>query len=67
MVARSLFSLSLALGLSVAAENAVEVIQSDIVVIGGGGAGTHAAIKLQQAGKKVSLIEKEGRLGGQSQ
>lgn len=36
----------------------------DIVVVGGGGAGMTAAIKATEAGKKVILVEKEGRLGG---
>ncbi|TLD09563.1 hypothetical protein PspLS_11829 [Pyricularia sp. CBS 133598] len=35
----------------------------DVVVIGGGSAGTHAATRLQQIGKSVLLIEKEDRLG----
>ncbi|KAI6307625.1 hypothetical protein MCOR14_001901 [Pyricularia oryzae] len=35
----------------------------DVVVIGGGSAGTHAATRLQQMGKSVLLIEKEDRLG----
>ena len=36
----------------------------DIVVVGGGGAGMTAAIKATEAGMKVILVEKEGRLGG---
>jgi len=41
-----------------------ETIVSDVCIIGGGSSGTYSAIRLQQMGKKVSLIEKEGRLGG---
>jgi hypothetical protein len=36
----------------------------DVVVVGGGSSGTHAAIRLQQSGKSVALVEKECRLGG---
>lgn len=41
-----------------------EDVTCDIVVVGGGGAGMTAAIKATEAGKKVILVEKEGRLGG---
>jgi hypothetical protein len=40
------------------------VPQYDVVVVGGGSSGTHAAIRLQQSGKSVALVEKECRLGG---
>jgi hypothetical protein len=36
----------------------------DVVVVGGGSSGTHAAVRLQQLGKSVALVEKECRLGG---
>ncbi|KAI4623958.1 hypothetical protein J4E80_003770 [Alternaria sp. BMP 0032] len=36
----------------------------DVLVVGGGSSGTHAAIQLQQSGKSVALVEKECRLGG---
>ncbi len=39
-------------------------ITSDYCIIGGGSSGTYAAIRLQQLGKTVTLIEKESRLGG---
>ncbi|CAK3900358.1 flavin-containing superfamily amine oxidase [Lecanosticta acicola] len=64
MIAPFLTLLSLPLVWSAATDSPVEVVESDIVVIGGGGGGAHAAIKVQQAGKKVVLIERENRLGG---
>ncbi|CCC14449.1 hypothetical protein SMACR_09246 [Sordaria macrospora] len=45
--------------------NAPKVIARDVVVIGGGAAGSHAAFRLQQDyNKSVVLIEKEAILGG---
>ncbi|CAH1216691.1 hypothetical protein PAECIP111891_04443 [Paenibacillus allorhizoplanae] len=37
---------------------------ADVVVIGGGPAGTAAAISAARLGKKVTLLEKSGQLGG---
>ena len=37
---------------------------ADVVVVGGGGAGMAAAVRLQELGKKVILVEKSGTLGG---
>lgn len=37
---------------------------ADVVVVGGGGAGMAAAVRLQQLGKQVLLVEKTGTLGG---
>ncbi|KAK2001041.1 flavin-containing superfamily amine oxidase [Colletotrichum falcatum] len=45
-------------------EAAPEVIQRDVIVLGGGSSGTYAAVRLQQLGKSVALVEKAGRLGG---
>lgn len=36
----------------------------DVCIIGGGSSGTYAAIRLQQLGHSVAVIEKESRLGG---
>lgn len=36
----------------------------DVLVIGGGGSGTHIGIRLQQEGYSVALVEKKERLGG---
>ena len=40
------------------------VITRDVVIVGGGSGGTYSAIRLQQAGKSVVVIEKEAVLGG---
>ena len=39
-------------------------LQRDVCVIGGGSSGTYAAIRLQQMGMDVALIEEKDRLGG---
>lgn len=39
-------------------------LETDVIVIGGGGAGLSASISAAQAGAKVILIEKTGALGG---
>jgi hypothetical protein len=39
-------------------------VDYDVLVVGGGSSGTHAAVRLQQSGKSVALVEKECRLGG---
>lgn len=41
-----------------------ETIESDVAIIGGGSSGTYAAVRLQQMGKTVTVIEKQGQLGG---
>ena len=38
--------------------------EADVVVVGGGGAGMAATIRLQELGKHVILVEKTYRLGG---
>lgn len=38
--------------------------KADVVVLGGGPAGTAAAISASRCGKKVILLEKSGQLGG---
>jgi hypothetical protein len=43
------------------------VIQTDVVVVGGGGVGTYAAIQLKDQGKKVVVIESKARLGGHTE
>jgi hypothetical protein len=42
-------------------------IQRDVCVLGGGSAGTYAAIRLRNLGKSVVVLEKESRLGGHAQ
>jgi hypothetical protein len=41
-----------------------EVLTRDVLIIGGGSAGTYSAIRLQQLGKSVAVVEKEPILGG---
>ncbi|TVY36652.1 Beta-cyclopiazonate dehydrogenase [Lachnellula occidentalis] len=43
------------------------VISQDISIVGGGSAGTYAAVRLQALGKTVLVIEKTDRLGGNTQ
>lgn len=45
----------------------VDVIKRDIVVVGGGAAGTYAAVGLHDKGKSFLLVERSGRLGGQTE
>lgn len=40
------------------------ILYRDVAVIGGGASGTYAAIRLQEEGKTVALLEKQNRLGG---
>jgi hypothetical protein len=42
-------------------------IERDVCVIGGGSAGTYAAVRLRNLGKSVVVLEKQGRLGGHAQ
>jgi hypothetical protein len=43
------------------------LIKTDVVVIGGGAAGTYAAIQLKDQHKKVVVIESKARLGGHTE
>ena len=42
-------------------------IACDVAVIGGGAAGTYAAIRLRELGQSVVVVERSGRLGGHTQ
>ncbi|OCL01635.1 flavin-containing superfamily amine oxidase [Glonium stellatum] len=41
-----------------------DIITRDVCIIGGGSSGTYSAIRLQQMGKSVAVVEKESVLGG---
>ncbi|KAL1647149.1 hypothetical protein SLS58_002920 [Diplodia intermedia] len=41
-----------------------DVIERDVVILGGGAAGAYAAVRLRDAGKSVVVIEKDDHLGG---
>jgi hypothetical protein len=43
------------------------LIKTDVVVVGGGAAGTYAAIQLKDQHKKVVVIESKARLGGHTE
>ncbi|KAH7086734.1 hypothetical protein FB567DRAFT_50111 [Paraphoma chrysanthemicola] len=43
------------------------VLKTDVIVVGGGGVGTYAAIQLKDQGKKVVVIESKARLGGHTE
>lgn len=44
-----------------------EVLVRDVCIIGGGSAGTYAAIRLQQSNKSVIVVEKSDHLGGHTE
>lgn len=50
--------------LSSSASYNATTITRDVCIIGGGASGTYAAIRLQQLGYSVAVIEKQPRLGG---
>ncbi|EUC44611.1 hypothetical protein COCMIDRAFT_37601 [Bipolaris oryzae ATCC 44560] len=44
-----------------------QVINTDVIIIGAGGAGCYSAIQLKDAGKKVVVIESKDRAGGHTE
>ena len=42
-------------------------LERDVAIIGGGAAGTYAALRLRDLGKSVAIIERSGRLGGHAE
>ncbi|OHW95983.1 amine oxidase [Colletotrichum incanum] len=44
--------------------SSADVIERDVVILGGGASGAHAAAQLHDFNKTVALIEKQNRLGG---
>ena len=47
--------------------NSQDIIARDVVVVGGGSGGTHAAIRLKDKGKSVVVVEKLHKLGGHAE
>lgn len=47
-----------------AAFSSKDILNYDVCVIGGGAAGTYAAIRLRDLNKTVAVVETQGRLGG---
>lgn len=43
---------------------ALETIRKDVLVIGGGSAGTYGAVRLHDANRSVVVVEPSGKLGG---
>lgn len=64
MMAAAKLVVFLCFALSLARPTSRKWIEKDVCIIGGGASGTYAAIRLQQMGVDVALIEKEGKLGG---
>ncbi|KAJ2900644.1 FAD dependent oxidoreductase [Zalerion maritima] len=63
------FSLSLLVGVAgmgaaIPSRSHGDMINVDVLVIGGGASGTYAAIELQKMGKKVVVVEAKDKLGG---
>ncbi|OCK74613.1 flavin-containing superfamily amine oxidase-like protein [Lepidopterella palustris CBS 459.81] len=44
-----------------------DIISRDVCIIGGGASGTYAAIRLQDLGKSVVLLERKPKLGGHTE
>ncbi|KAJ5947516.1 FAD/NAD(P)-binding domain-containing protein [Penicillium verhagenii] len=66
MVRQAWWSLVWGLALASFCQCEDNTIFRDVAIIGGGAAGTFAAVKLHDAGKSTILIEKEAILGGQT-
>ena len=43
------------------------IIQRDVVVVGGGSSGTYAAVRLRDSKQSVVIVEQKGRLGGHTE
>lgn len=42
--------------------NITNIITRDVVIVGGGASGAHAAVRLSDMGKTVVVVEKQGQL-----
>jgi hypothetical protein len=56
-----------AAGISRDALASAPVIVRDVCIIGGGGAGAYAAVRLREQGKSVLVVERSSRLGGHAE
>lgn len=52
------------IGLALAFPASGNYLERNVCIIGGGASGTYAAVRLQQMGLSVALIEQKSRLGG---
>lgn len=52
----------LVFGSGTAASNGTKIITRDVVIVGGGASGAHAAVRLSDMGKTVVVVEKQGQL-----
>jgi hypothetical protein len=64
LTASGLFFWPLATATENVAHAQVETVTTDVLVVGGGSAGTYAAIQLHDSNKTVAVIERAGKLGG---
>ncbi|KAL4917346.1 hypothetical protein BDW62DRAFT_218161 [Aspergillus aurantiobrunneus] len=46
---------------------AQDTVDRDVVILGGGGTGTYAAVQLRQQGHSVALVEQKSKLGGHAE
>jgi hypothetical protein len=64
-VLRGIASMGLAAGLDARDATAKnEVVERDVCIVGGGAAGTYAALRLRDQGRSVIIVERSDRLGG---
>ena len=66
MMAAMKFAAFLFIAISSALPTSNKWIEKDVCIVGGGATGTYAAVRLQQLGVDIALIEKEAKLGGRS-
>ncbi|KAF2452038.1 FAD dependent oxidoreductase superfamily [Karstenula rhodostoma CBS 690.94] len=64
MPSRKIGNFTLLLSTLATSISAVDVITRDVVIIGGGAAGSHAAVWLRDHNKTVAVVERSSQLGG---